>query len=123
MTEGIDPATDADTFQEFEQRLAAKGIMPDIYKALGAHVGDLGPKDSTLEFATEKMTFAKGFVDVYRVATERLDKDLKLSRAGEEDVKPVAAQKPPQAAPRPWWIPLPYPPRPLCMICAAWPAP
>ena len=35
VTEGIDPATDADTFHEFEQRLAEKGIVPANYRDLG----------------------------------------------------------------------------------------
>ena len=99
VTEGIDPATDADTFQEFEQRLAAKGIVPAVYKALGSHVGDLGPKDSTPSFAAEKMSFAKAFVDVCRVATEQLGKDLKLSQVNGEAEQPAPVQKPQQAPP------------------------
>jgi sulfite reductase (ferredoxin) len=99
VTEGIDPATDADTFQEFEQRLVGKGIVPAVYKALGSHVGDLGPKDSTPAFAAEKMTFAKAFVDVCRVATEQLGKDLTLSQVNGEIEQPVLVQKPQQSPP------------------------
>ncbi len=47
MTEGLDPASDAETFQEFERRLAHKGIVPVMYRNLGTLVGDLGPKDTT----------------------------------------------------------------------------
>ncbi len=97
VTEGIDPATDADTFQEFEQRLVAKGIVPADYKALGSRVGDLGPKDSTPIFAAEKMTFAKAFVDVCRVATEQLGKDLKLSQVNGETEPSIPVQKAQQA--------------------------
>jgi len=70
VTEGLDPATDAETFQEFDQRLACKGIVPVTYKNLGAQVGDLGSKDATAEAATEKMAFAKRFLAVCRAATE-----------------------------------------------------
>ncbi|HZN45709.1 MAG TPA: sulfurtransferase TusA family protein, partial [Nitrospiraceae bacterium] len=83
----------------FEHRLAAKGIVPAVYKALGSHVGDLGPKDSTPAFAAEKMSFAKAFVDVCRVATEQLGKDLKLSQVNGEVEQPVPVQKPQQAPP------------------------
>ena len=47
VTEGLDPATDAETFQEFDQRLASKGIVPATYANLGAQVGDLGSKDAS----------------------------------------------------------------------------
>ncbi len=84
VTEGIDPATDADTFQEFDVRLANKGIVPATYKNLGAQVGDLGSKDATAGAATEKMAFAKQFLVVCRAATEQMGKDLKLSQVKAE---------------------------------------
>lgn len=105
VTEGLDPATDAETFQEFDLRLASKGIVPGTYKNLGAQVGDLGSKDATVEAATEKMAFAKRFLDVCRAATEQMGKDLKLAQVKEEAVPapapkvaspvPVAAAKAP----------------------------
>jgi sulfite reductase (ferredoxin) len=81
VTEGLDPATDAEVFQEFERRLVPKGVVPSIYKDLGKQVGDLGPKDTTARSAQEKMAFAKGFVDACREATEKMGKDLKLASA------------------------------------------
>ncbi|MEK6618587.1 MAG: nitrite/sulfite reductase, partial [Nitrospirota bacterium] len=45
VIEGIDPATDADTFAEFERRLAERGFVPTSYRNLSAQIGDLGPKD------------------------------------------------------------------------------
>jgi sulfite reductase (ferredoxin) len=81
VTEGLDPATDAEVFQEFERRLVPKGVVPPIYKDLGKQVGDLGPKDTTARSAQEKMAFAKGFVDACREATEKMGKDLKLASA------------------------------------------
>src|SRR5437899_5007794 len=105
VTEGIDPATDAETFSEFERRLTEKGFVPASYHNLGAQIGDLGPKDTSPEFAHTKIGFARGFVEVCKAATEQMGKDLKLSQAGKSEGadKPVAAltetqQKPPVTA-------------------------
>ena len=92
VTEGIDPATDAETFQEFDLRLASKGIVPATYKNLGAQVGDLGSKDAAVEAAMGKMAFAKQFLAECRAATEQMGKDLKLAQVKEEAL--------PQAAPK-----------------------
>ena len=87
VTEGIDPATDAETLREFEQRLAPKGVVPAMYSELGKLVADLGPKETTAAFAQSKLAFAKGYVDACRAATERMGKDLKL--AAETKASPV----------------------------------
>jgi sulfite reductase (ferredoxin) len=97
VTEGIDPATDAETVREFEQRLAPKGVVPVIYCDLGKLIGDLGPKETTAAFAQAKMAFAKGFVDACRVATEQMGKDLKL--AGEAEASPVSKPATPAVKP------------------------
>lgn len=81
VTEGIDPATDAETFSEFEKRLAEKGLVPASYRDLGTQIGDLGPKETSPEFAHAKIGFARGFVEVCKGATEQIGKDLKLSQA------------------------------------------
>lgn len=97
VTEGIDPATDAETFGEFEQRFAHRGVVPDSYRDLGAQIGDLGPKDTTPESALAKMNFAKGFVDACRAATEQIGKDLRLAETGtgaQAAGKPVEPKKP-----------------------------
>lgn len=88
VTEGLDPATDAEIFQEFERRLAHKGVVPATYRDLGQLVGDLGPKDTSAQSAQDKMAFAKGFVDACRAASEKIGKDLKLAPAA--DLSPVA---------------------------------
>ena len=105
VTEGIDPATDSETFSEFERRLTEKGFVPASYHNLGAQIGDLGPKDTSPEFAHTKIGFARGFVEVCKAATEQMGKDLKLSQAGKSEGadKPAAAltetqQKPPVTA-------------------------
>lgn len=102
VTEGLEPSTDAETFLEFEKRIAQKGTVPAIYCELGKQVGDLGPKDTTAESARDKMTFAKGFVDACRTATDRMGKDLKLAAVEEQQQKdmPLAAEVKP-AAPAP----------------------
>ncbi len=96
VTEGLDPATDAEIFQEFEQRVAHKGVVPATYRNLGAQVGDLGPKDTTAQSAREKMMFAKGFVDACRAATDRIGQDLKLASVSNTA---TAAAAPSQATP------------------------
>ncbi len=89
VTEGLEPSTDAETFSEFDSRVAQKGVVPSLYRDLSKKVGDLGPKGTTAESAQEKMAFAKGFVDACRAATDQLGKDLKLS-AVKEEMPPVA---------------------------------
>lgn len=89
VTEGLDPATDAETFQEFERRLAHKGIVPAMYRNLGTLVGDLGPKDTTARSAEDKMAFAKAFVEACRAATEQMGKDLKLAPVVDDAITPA----------------------------------
>ncbi|MGH7209326.1 MAG: sulfurtransferase TusA family protein, partial [Nitrospiraceae bacterium] len=95
VTEGIDPATDAETVSEFERRLAEKGFVPASYHNLGAQIGDLGPKETSPEFAHAKIGFARGFVEVCKAATEQMGKDLTLSQAG----KTEGTDKPPAGLP------------------------
>jgi sulfite reductase (ferredoxin) len=94
VTEGIDPSTDADTLLEFERRLTGKSVIPASYRNLGAQIGDLGPKDTTPEFAHSKIAFAKGFVEVCKAATEQIAKDLKLTQTGTDEGadRPAAAR-------------------------------
>ncbi len=95
VTEGVDPATDAETFAEFEQRLVCKGILPE-YRGLVSQVGDLGTKANTAEFALAKIAFAKGFIDACRTETEHIGKDLKLAGAEKGDgVEPPKSAAPP----------------------------
>jgi sulfite reductase (ferredoxin) len=107
VTEGLEPSTDAETFIEFDGRIAQKGIVPAMYRELRKQVGDLGPKDTTGESAREKMVFAKGFVDACRTATEQMGKDLKLAPAGKaavattsapSEIKPVVTSVPAPSA-------------------------
>jgi sulfite reductase (ferredoxin) len=97
VTEGLEPSTDAETFIEFDSRIAQKGVVPTKYRELSKIVGDLGPKETTEESAREKMLFAKGFVDACRVATDQMGKDLKLSAV--KDVQAPAAPAPIETKP------------------------
>jgi len=104
ITEGIDPATDAETLSEFERRLANRGILPDAYRDLAAQVGDLGPKETAPEFAHSKLAFAKGFVEACKRATENVGKDLKLKTEQTEHDASSPADSPaaaPKAEPEP----------------------
>jgi sulfite reductase (ferredoxin) len=78
VTEGIDPATDAETLLEFERRLTDKQIVPVSYRNLGMQIGDLGPKETTSEFVQAKVAFARGFVEICKAATEQIGQSLKL---------------------------------------------
>lgn len=107
VTEGLEPSTDSETFIEFENRIASKGIVPALYRELGQKVGDLGPKDTTPESAKGKMAFAKGFVDACRAATDQMGKDLKLAPVKEEKAPAAPAPAPAKpAAPAPTGAPV-----------------
>jgi sulfite reductase (ferredoxin) len=97
VTEGLEPSTDAETFIEFDSRIAQKGVVSSVYRDLSKKVGDLGPKETSAESAGEKMAFAKGFVDACRTATDQMGKDLKLSAMKEE--KPPVAPAPVETKP------------------------
>ncbi|HEU5092182.1 MAG TPA: sulfurtransferase TusA family protein [Nitrospira sp.] len=97
VTEGLEPSTDAETFIEFDSRIAQKGVVSSVYRDLSKKVGDLGPKETSAESAREKMAFAKGFVDACRTATDQMGKDLKLSAVKEE--KPPVAPAPVETKP------------------------
>lgn len=104
VTEGLDPATDADTFAEFESRFARNGKVPAAYRNLAAHIGDLGPKDASPEFVRNKIVFARDFVEACRAASEQLSRDLALADQGKAGGAPrqaagseAAAQAPAEA--------------------------
>ena len=96
VTEGIDPNTDADTLEEFDQFADRQnGLIPQTYRGLARTVSDLGTKDNSAEFTNQKMAFAKGFVEHCRKLTEAVGEDLKLGLAeeGQDAVaEPVAAE-------------------------------
>lgn len=96
VTEGLDPATDADTFTEFERRFAQNGKVPTAYRNLNAQIGDLGPKDTSPEFVQHKIVFARDFVEACRTTSEKLSKELPLSDQTKQGgvPRPVTETKP-----------------------------
>ena len=88
VTEGLDPSTDAETLAEFERLFAGRNVVHSSYRNLVAQIDDLGPKDTTPEFARAKTDFATGFVEACKTATEQIGKDLKL-KIDEGETRPV----------------------------------
>lgn len=111
VTEGLDPATDAETFSEFEHRLVAKGVVPASYRNLAAQFGDLGPKEPTQAFAEAKMDFAREFVLVCKKAIDQVGQDLKLKLA-EPATSQAASAITAMSATRPVATPAPAEPEP-----------
>ncbi|NKB81627.1 MAG: HEPN domain-containing protein [Nitrospirales bacterium] len=106
VTEGIDPNTDAETLAEFDQLTAQRhGVIPATYNNVSEQASDLGSKVASQEFVQDKLSFARGFVEACRVATEQIGEDLKLGvqKEGQEQTSspdrssaiPAAADTPP----------------------------
>ena len=92
VTEGLDPSTDAETLAEFERLFAGRNVVHSSYRNLVAQIDDLGPKDTTPEFARAKTDFATGFVEACKTATEQIGKDLKL-KIDEGESSPASASQ------------------------------
>jgi sulfite reductase (ferredoxin) len=91
VTEGLDPATDADTLATFERHMVDRGVVPSAYRNLSIQVGDLGTKEASTSFVQDKIAFAKRFVETCKTATEAMGKDLKLTPVGTPSSTPAAA--------------------------------
>jgi sulfite reductase (ferredoxin) len=91
VTEGMDPSTDSETVSEFERRFADRNVVPASHRNLVAQIDDLGPKDTTPDFARTKIDFARGFVEACKAATEQMGKDLKLKTEQESAESPSQA--------------------------------
>ena len=98
VTEGMDPSTDSETLSEFERRFAGRNVVPASYRNLVAQVDDLGPKDTTPDFARTKIEFARGFVEACKAATEQMGKDLTLKTEQESSKAPRANSESPKEA-------------------------
>ncbi|WP_447969560.1 sulfurtransferase TusA family protein [Nitrospira sp. M1] len=98
VTEGMDPNTDADTLAEYDRLVTAKGLMPEAYRNLTAHLDDLGSKDASTEFLQRNLDFSRGFVEACRTATEEIGQDLKLApvEMGEEQPAESTTQESPE---------------------------
>ena len=113
VTEGLEPSTDAETFIEFDSRIAQKSVVPVRLSRPEQEGRRSGSKEASAESAREKMAFAKGFVDACRTATDQMGKDLKLSAVKE---KPPVAPAPVEIKPA-----APVPTARQSMICVVWP--
>ena len=94
ITEGIDPNTDAETLNEFDQLIIAKGLLSSDYHNLAMKIDDLGSKNASTEFTQGKINFARDFVEACRTATEQIGQDLKLAPAevgADGQPEPIAA--------------------------------
>ena len=96
VTEGMDPNTDADTLAEYDRLVTAKGLMPDTYHNLTAHLDDLGSTEASTAFLQSKLDFAQDFVGACRTATEEIGQDLKLApvELGEAQSSTVQTETP-----------------------------
>lgn len=96
VTEGTDPNTDADTLAEFDQLVARRpGVVPATYRHLSDQASDVGSQAVSPKAVQDKLTFARGFVEACRLATEGIGEDLKLSTPVEEmESTPTASGAP-----------------------------
>jgi sulfite reductase (ferredoxin) len=85
VTEGIEPATDLQTFEECETRLIKTGVLPASFSEHLAIIRDIGDKNPTAAFAEEKIRVARSFVEVCRSASEGIGEDLKLTNVEDTD--------------------------------------
>jgi sulfite reductase (ferredoxin) len=97
VPEGIDPNTDAETFSEFERLFGSTGRIATAYAALSGNIGDLGPKETTADFAADKLAYAKGFVEACKALTEGISQDLKLKELNEKQATGECAMPTPSA--------------------------
>ena len=79
VTEGLDPSTDAETFGEFEQRIASKGVVPATYLDLTAQLQP-GPPYTTHAVRPAKMDLRAVSSDLQKRPSISRQKDLNLSR-------------------------------------------
>jgi len=91
VTEGVEPATDLQTFEECEARIIATGVLPSNFSEHLKTIRAFGDKNPTAAFAEEKIRIARLFVEACRSASEGIGEDLKLARVGEMSESPVGA--------------------------------
>ncbi len=84
VTEGVEPATDLQTFEECDARLIKPGVLPATFSEHLSIIRDLGDKSPTAAFAEEKIRVAKVFVEACRAASEGIGEDLKLTNVAEQ---------------------------------------
>ncbi len=81
VLEGVDSSIDAEILNQAETRLIAKEVLPKNFAGLAERMRDLGPKTPSLEFARERISYAKSYVETSHTAFERIDRQLKLKNS------------------------------------------
>ncbi len=94
VTEGLDPATDAETVQQFEQKFATRQVVPPAYRRLAGQIEDLGSKEASADFVQARLAFARGFVEACRAATDEIGKDLRLAETATDGAAQGSAPQP-----------------------------
>jgi sulfite reductase (ferredoxin) len=97
VLEGIDSSIDADILFKAETLLVGKEILPRTFARLTDQVNDLGPKSPTVEFAREKIAYAKSFVAASHAAFDKHGRALKQGKTHATDAPKAAKQTVEQA--------------------------
>jgi sulfite reductase (ferredoxin) len=98
VLEGVDSSIDAEILFKAETLLVGKEILPRAFARLTDQVKDLGPKSPTVEFAREKITYAKSFVEASHSAFDKHGRSLKLAKTHTAE-PPEAVEKPVRGLP------------------------
>jgi sulfite reductase beta subunit-like hemoprotein/TusA-related sulfurtransferase len=91
VLDGVDSSIDAEILNEAEARLIAKEVLPKSFTGVSERMRDLGPKTPSLEFAHERIGYAKSYIAASHTAFERIDRQLKLknSKTAPESAGPI----------------------------------
>jgi len=98
VLEGVDSSIDAEILFKAETLLVGKEILPRTFARLTDQVKDLGPKSPTVEFAREKVTYAKSFVEASHSAFDKHGRSLKQAKTHAAEA-PEADEQAAQGAP------------------------
>jgi sulfite reductase (ferredoxin) len=98
VLEGIDSSIDAEILFKAETLLVGKEILPRTFARLTDQVKDLGPKSPTVEFAREKIAYAKSFVEASHSAFDKHGRSLKQAKTHAAEA-PETAEQPVHGAP------------------------
>lgn len=98
VTEGVDPATDADTLSEFEQRIIQKGLLTTWHDDV-ASLGDLGSKAPNAEFTQSKLAQVNKFVEACKALSEQLSQELATTGSNQTESPAPQSGSPDGAGP------------------------
>ncbi|MBI3812504.1 MAG: sulfurtransferase TusA family protein [Nitrospirae bacterium] len=93
VLEGIDSSIDSEILFKAETLLVGKEILPRMFSRLTDQVKDLGPKSPTVEFAREKIAYARSFVEASHVAFDKHGRALKQTKTQAAD-SPEGGERP-----------------------------